>query len=331
MASFYASYPLSGGGSIGPGTAGTLAVFTGTGTIGDSTVTDDGTNVAFTGTGTVSVTGQLVQNYNTETATAAALTLSWNTGNIQEVALESSTTLTFHQAQAGAVLYVELTQDSTGGRIVTWPATLSWLGGTPTLDTSANSVSLVQIVFDGAKYRAVLLSNAALTGLTGDVTASGPGNATTSLVATSNATLTSLSALAEVGTITTGDWEGTPVAFTYGGTGQTTQQDALNALAGTQSAGTYLRSDGTNTALSAIVAADVPALFVDQEFVGTTNPVTVTQAFTSGSNIDVWIGGQLQSEAGSDFTRDAGASTITLNGADLQSNTRTRVRVWIWG
>jgi len=35
------------------------------------------------------------------------------------------------------------------------------------------------------------------------------------------------------------------VAIANGGTGQTTQQAAINALTGTQTSGKYLRSDGT--------------------------------------------------------------------------------------
>ncbi|MCW3125135.1 MAG: hypothetical protein JWO03_793 [Bacteroidetes bacterium] len=43
-----------------------------------------------------------------------------------------------------------------------------------------------------------------------------------------------------------------------GGTGQTTQQAAINALTGTQSSGKFLRSDGTNATLATITAADLP-------------------------------------------------------------------------
>lgn len=50
------------------------------------------------------------------------------------------------------------------------------------------------------------------------------------------------------------------VAIANGGTGQTTQQAALTALSGTQTSGQYLRSNGTNTLLSAIQAADIPTL-----------------------------------------------------------------------
>lgn len=49
-----------------------------------------------------------------------------------------------------------------------------------------------------------------------------------------------------------------PVA--NGGTGAATAQAAINALTGTQTAGRYLRSDGTNASLAAIQAADVPTL-----------------------------------------------------------------------
>jgi hypothetical protein len=42
------------------------------------------------------------------------------------------------------------------------------------------------------------------------------------------------------------------VAIENGGTGSTTQQDAINALSGTQTANTLLRSDGTNVTLSKV-------------------------------------------------------------------------------
>lgn len=43
-----------------------------------------------------------------------------------------------------------------------------------------------------------------------------------------------------------------------GGTGQTTAQAAINALAGAVTSGSYLRGNGTNVAMSAIQAADLP-------------------------------------------------------------------------
>jgi len=49
-------------------------------------------------------------------------------------------------------------------------------------------------------------------------------------------------------------------AIANGGTGQTTAAAAITALTGSQTSGRYLRSDGTNAALAAIVAGDVPTL-----------------------------------------------------------------------
>ena len=62
------------------------------------------------------------------------------------------------------------------------------------------------------------------------------------------------------------------VAIANGGTGQITQQLAINALSGAQSSGTFLRSDGTNVTLSKITAADVPIL--NQNTTGTAAGIT---------------------------------------------------------
>ena len=50
-----------------------------------------------------------------------------------------------------------------------------------------------------------------------------------------------------------------PLSLTNGGTGATSQQAALNALAGGATSGDYLRGNGTNMQLSPILAADLPA------------------------------------------------------------------------
>ena len=70
------------------------------------------------------------------------------------------------------------------------------------------------------------------------------------------------------------------VAIANGGTGQTTAAAAITALAGTQTSGYYLRSNGTNTLLAAIQAADVPTL--NQNTTGTAANVTGTVAIANG-------------------------------------------------
>jgi hypothetical protein len=72
------------------------------------------------------------------------------------------------------------------------------------------------------------------------------------------------------------------VAIANGGTGQTTAAAAITALTGTQTAGQYLRSDGTNAALAAIQAADVPTL--NQNTTGTAANVTGTVAIANGGS-----------------------------------------------
>ena len=63
-------------------------------------------------------------------------------------------------------------------------------------------------------------------------------------------------------------------AITQGGTGQTTQQTAINALAGNVTSRQYLRGNGTNVIMSAIQAADVPIL--NQSTTGTASNITAT-------------------------------------------------------
>lgn len=68
------------------------------------------------------------------------------TGNVVSATLGGNTTFTFAGATASTAcsfgLY--LTQDATGNRTVTWPASVRWSGGTaPTLSTGANAVDIL--------------------------------------------------------------------------------------------------------------------------------------------------------------------------------------------
>ena len=77
------------------------------------------------------------------------------------------------------------------------------------------------------------------------------------------------------------------VAFANGGTGETTRQAAIDALAGAVTSGQYLRGNGTDVVMSAIQVADVPTL--NQNTTG--NAGTVTNGiYTTGSYADpTWI------------------------------------------
>lgn len=68
--------------------------------------------------------------------------------------------------------------------------------------------------------------------------------------------------------------------ITKGGTGQITQQAAMNALAGAVTNATFLRGNATNVLMSAIQAADVPTL--NQNTTGTASNVTGIVAIVNG-------------------------------------------------
>lgn len=65
-----------------------------------------------------------------------------------------------------------------------------------------------------------------------------------------------------------------------GGTGNTSQQGAINLLAGAQTAGYYLRGNGSNVVMSAIQVSDVPTL--NQNTTGTASNVTGIVAIANG-------------------------------------------------
>lgn len=100
--------------------------------------------------------------------------------------------------------------------------------------------------------------------LTGDVTGSGTGSFATAIGSgkVTNAMLAgSIAAsklvgsdIATVGTITSGTWTGTTIAIANGGTGQTSANNAFNALVPSQTSnsGKFLTTDGSNTSWATV-------------------------------------------------------------------------------
>lgn len=70
-------------------------------------------------------------------------------------------------------------------------------------------------------------------------------------------------------------------AISQGGTGQTTQQGAITALTGAQTNGYYLRSNGTNSLLSAIQIVDVPIL--NQNTTGSAGSISANNVITNAN------------------------------------------------
>lgn len=154
-------------------------------------------------------------------------------------------------------------------------------------------------------------------------------------------------------------WEKSTVSLTAGvngtlpiangGTGQTTQAAALTALAGTQVSGRYLRSDGTNTSLSAIQAADVPTLnqnTTGSASGGASGPIAATTltassdpSFTSTGAVQLPSGTTAQQPTGvagklrfntttSQFEGYNGSTWASVGGAAITNDTSTATAVY---
>jgi trimeric autotransporter adhesin len=95
-----------------------------------------------------------------------------------------------------------------------------------------------------------------------------------------------------------------------GGTGQTTAAAAITALTGTQTSGYYLRSNGTNAALSAIQVADVPTL--NQNTTGQAG--SVANDLTAGTGISYSVGTTYNGSTAITISNSAPDQTVSLTG-----------------
>jgi hypothetical protein len=109
-----------------------------------------------------------------------------------------------------------------------------------------------------------------------------------------------------------------------GGTGATTAQGAINALAAATTSGYYLRGNGTNVVMAAIVAGDVPTL--NQNTTGNAATATLATTATTATTATNLAGGSAgtipyQSAAGTTVQLTAGTSGYILqsNGAAAPS------------
>lgn len=80
------------------------------------------------------------------TASASgATTLDLTNGNVFNITLTADSTFTFSGATSGRAcsFSLYLRQDGTGGHTTTWPASVKWSGGAPTLTTTSNAVDIL--------------------------------------------------------------------------------------------------------------------------------------------------------------------------------------------
>lgn len=110
----------------------------------------------------------------------------------------------------------------------------------------------------------------------------------------------------------------TTLGISGGGTGQTTQQAAINALAGATTSGQYLRGNGTNVTMTAIQAGDVPTL--NQNTTGTAAGLSSTLVVGSGGTGATTLTGVAYGNGTSAFTAATGSQIATAIGSSAVTN-----------
>ena len=108
--------------------------------------------IAIAGTGTLAqeAGGELLQAHG---AAGSTETVDLTSGTVHSLTLDANCTLTFAGMVPGAAcsFTLVLTQDDTGSRTVTWPASVDWASAVaPTLSTGANKVDVLTfLTLDG--------------------------------------------------------------------------------------------------------------------------------------------------------------------------------------
>lgn len=88
----------------------------------------------------------------TVAASGGTVNVSFASGNIVDMTLTASTTLTFAGHVVGTYIF-ELTQGGSGSYTITWPASVKWSGGTaPTLTTTVGKTDIVTLFHDGTNF-----------------------------------------------------------------------------------------------------------------------------------------------------------------------------------
>ena len=245
--------PTAGGTGYGTGTA---HAYTAAGTSGQALISAGASAPAFgalaIGTANTNISGALtVTNGGTGLATLTANYIPYGNGT---GALQSSSNFTYN----GTALSLTST-----GNAVNFTTTL--VGGDC---FSFNCTGTTSSVYGIGVYSSASAANTAY------------------LFRGYNSLSTLAFSINGAGTILNGSWQATAIGTAYGGTGATSAQAGMNALAGAVTSGSYLRGNGTNVVMNTIQAADVPTL--NQNTTGssgscTGNSATATTATTANA------------------------------------------------
>jgi hypothetical protein len=106
------------------------------------------------------VTGQADFGFIDDGNSGVADTINWAAGEIHKSTLTANTTFTFSNPIAGRTYQLNVIQDATGSRLVTWPGPVVWTGGSaPTLTTTPAKTDICFFRWTGASYLSNCLLN----------------------------------------------------------------------------------------------------------------------------------------------------------------------------
>lgn len=112
-------------------------------------------NSALSEAKTISFNG-IIDNGNSGTSK----TIDFGTGNYQKITMTGNCTFTFTAPPGPCTLYLTVTQDGTGGRLWTLPATVKWdsrlASGDKALSTAASARDELMLKYNGTDYVATL-------------------------------------------------------------------------------------------------------------------------------------------------------------------------------
>ena len=77
---------------------------------------------------------------------AASLEIDFDDGAMRSVTLTGNTTITFANFNIGDVLILQITQDSTGSRTITWPSSVEWADGEALLSDGSGDVDIITLL-----------------------------------------------------------------------------------------------------------------------------------------------------------------------------------------
>jgi hypothetical protein len=277
-------FTQNGSGAIAGRTlqAGTgISIAHGNGSSQDPVITNSAPDqtVALTGGGATSISG----TYPNFTISSVNTTYGAATSTVPgliELGSDTAQTVAANAVSATASRSYALQVNAAGQGVVNVPWTDTNSGGTVTSVSGTGTAS-------GLSLSGTVTTSGNLT-LSGTVNSLAAGTYAISISGNA-ATATNVAYSGLTGTVPTWNQNTTgtaanvtgTVAIANGGTGATTRQNAMDALAGAVTSGQYLRGNGTDVVMSAIQAADVPTL--NQNTTGTAAVSTAATVTTSST------------------------------------------------